>query len=198
MAKSYIIIDSRGRASIHDERSIKSETTTRLGSGESFQVFEASPLEVEIQFTAASGKAVVKGTRKRGRPAGKKKTRKAAGKKAGRKASKGKKTGKVGRPRLNVGSCTQPGCKNPSKTRGLCSAHYQKHRRLVQDGKPGLIGGGVAKKAAGAKKKAGRKAAGAKKKATSRRKKKKAASRKKKATAQPAAAPAAKPAPRKK
>ncbi len=153
MAKSYIIIDHRGRATIHAHSNIEQETTTRLASGESFQVFEATALSVSVSLTEAKGSVTLPGTKKRGRPPGKKSKRKTrrASRKAGKKARTSGAKGKVGRPRLNVGSCTVDGCSNPSKTRGLCSAHYQKHRRLVQEGKPGLISGGVV-----AKKKRGR------------------------------------------
>ncbi|MDF1564518.1 MAG: hypothetical protein P1V51_15850 [Deltaproteobacteria bacterium] len=183
MPKTYIIIDGRGRATLHDEREVRREITTRLGSGESYQLFEAQALEVKIDFGAASGPARIGGGKKRGRPASRKK---GAARRGGTKAAKraGKKTGKVGRPRLNVGDCTQEGCKNPSKTRGLCSAHYQKHRRLVQEGKTGLISSGVTPKKAGrpAKKKAAPK--------TARKAGKKAA--KKAAVKKPAAKKAAK------
>lgn len=67
----------------------------------------------------------------------KKKKKKKATKKVGKSTKKvGKKAAK--KPAA-AGSCSVDPCSNPTKTRDLCSAHYQKHRRLIQEGKPGLI-----------------------------------------------------------
>jgi len=144
MSQTYIIIDSRGRATLHGAKAIQQEATTRLGSGDAFQVFEATPLSVSITLRESGTPTTTRG-KKPGRKPGRKKTsRRKSARKAGKKT--GKKTGKVGRPRVNVGSCTQDGCNKPAKTRGLCSAHYQQHRRLAQAGKSGLITGGVTRK----------------------------------------------------
>ncbi|MFW6369363.1 MAG: hypothetical protein ACOC0J_02145, partial [Myxococcota bacterium] len=77
------------------------------------------------------------------RTAGKKKAARAAAAAEGERPAK--KTGRVGRPPVNVGPCSVPGCERPAKTRGLCSAHYQQHRRLTREGKPGLITNGAAR-----------------------------------------------------
>jgi hypothetical protein len=145
----YIIIDAHGRATLLDDRTIQKETTALLASGQAFQVFEAHPLSVEISLKPAkAAKAVQPPPRRKAKAGGRKKAKKArkSGKAAKKAKTTGQKRGKPGRPRVNVGSCAQPGCSKRAKTRGLCSAHYQQHRRRVQAGKPGLIRGGVTTK----------------------------------------------------
>jgi len=147
MARTYILIDSSRRATLIPEGRIQQEAASRLVKGEKFEIYRAEAMKLQVQLTptAAGAAPVASGGGRRGRRT----------KKAGRRTKRG--AGRVGRPKVNVGPCTVPGCDNPSKTRGLCSAHYQQHRRLIRQGKSGLIRGSSAA-AALAKKKGGRKA----------------------------------------
>jgi hypothetical protein len=177
MAKTYILIDGSGQATHIAERDIQRVASEYLASGEAFQIFKAEPMRLQLTLTPATGRAPVfaAATASGGRPAKRKKARrKKAGKRA-KAAGRKKGTGKVGRPAINTGPCVVPGCGKPSKTRGLCSAHYQQHRRLVREGKPGLIEkSGAPTGAAPARKRRGRKKSAAKRTAA-----KKTASRKK-------------------
>ncbi len=149
MAKTYILIEANGTATMIPERDIERVAAEHMVSGKTFQIFRAEPMRLQISLAPASGAAPVaipraaakKGRRKKA-AARKGRRKKASKKKAAAKkttARRGKGTGRVGRPPVNIGPCTVAGCKKPSKTRGLCSAHYQQHRRLVREKKPGLI-----------------------------------------------------------
>ncbi len=149
MPKTYILIDSSGKATMIPERDVERIAAERMVSGQSFQIYRAEPMKLQISLTPAAGAAPIAapsaGTRvTRRKKAGRKKAskRRAGAKKTA--ARRGKGTGKVGRPPVNIGPCTVAGCSRSSKTRGLCSAHYQQHRRLVREKKPGLIAGRAA------------------------------------------------------
>lgn len=190
MAMTYILVDASKRATVIPASQIEAEATQRMVRGEKFEIYRAEPMKLEINLSPAAGPTHIGGGGRR---------RKATATR--RKAVRRRGAGRVGRPKVNVGPCTVPGCKNTSKTRGLCSAHYQQHRRLVRQGKAGLVGASGARAAKTTRKRAGKKRAakrrGAKKSAkktarkTSRRRTKKAGrkrgSTRRAATASPSA-----------
>lgn len=159
MPKTFILIESNGMATMIHEKDIERVAAERMVSGQSFQIYRAEPMQLQVRLAPAAGEvpptvsAPATG-KKRGRRK-KAKAGKAAGKKTTRSKTAAKKTtarkgkGKVGRPPVNVGPCVVSGCSRTSKTRGLCSAHYQQHRRLLREGKGGLTPStGKAEKAA--------------------------------------------------
>ena len=133
MATTFILVDAKQRATLIPAGQIQAEATARMVRGEKFEIYRAEPMKLEINIAPAPGPTQVGGGgRGRRAPTARRKT-------ATRAASRGG-ARRVGRPKVNVGPCTVPGCKRTAKTRGLCSAHYQQHRRLVRQGKPGLMG----------------------------------------------------------
>ncbi len=136
MPKTFILIDATGAATVTSEKDIERVAAERMVAGEAFQVFKAEPMRLQLTLSPATEPA-----RAISAPTPKVAKKKGRRKKAGRRkvAKRGAKTGRVGRPPVNVGPCTVAGCNRRSKTRGLCSAHYQQHRRLVREKKPGLI-----------------------------------------------------------
>ncbi len=133
MATTFILVDAKQRATLIPAGRIQAEATARMVRGEKFEIYRAEPMKLEINIAPAPGPTQVGGGgRGRRAPTARRKT-------ATRAASRGG-ARRVGRPKVNVGPCTVPGCKRTAKTRGLCSAHYQQHRRLVRQGKPGLMG----------------------------------------------------------
>lgn len=131
---TYILIDASGQATVIPEDKIYEEAGRRFISGETFEIYRAEPMSfVQPAEGAAAPTRRAGGTpRKRG---GTRKTTRKAGRRQATEAA----SGRVGRPKVNVGVCNVPGCNKPQKTRGLCSAHYQQHRRLMRQGAPGLL-----------------------------------------------------------